>query len=507
MNRVDVTQVDCPQPLVLLGLPFHNVTFDETVAWVVDRVEKGKPACIATVNVDFIMQAWGSTRRHARGDPELQRILLEADLVVADGNPIVNVSRLFGPRLKERVTGSDLTPMLAEAMRDAGKRVFGLGAAPGVAARAMEVLRERYPGLQVAGAYSPPKADVVSMDHDTILAKLEESKPDLLLVAFGAPKQEKFINMHVRQWKVPAAIGIGGTLDFLAGAQTRAPRWVQRLGAEWLWRMSSNPKRLFMRYARNLVFLAAAVSRLAVLRLLPARKATPAIPAAAPEWGILPSLDAVRCPFDGAEDGAGQRVFVDAARPRAESQSLVVDLGGVPWLNSVQLGSLVTLTKICRQHHHGCFIVNASPRVKKLLGACHLTRYLACVGDARELVDALRAQQSASRTGVITTVDETADLVYRMPRELTAADADAIRDALMPAITSAGGSNIRSVVGDAGGLDFVDSTGVRVLLEAKCVSEEAGLTFRCFGFHGKALHVLDTMRLTDALTANASCQM
>ena len=110
-----------PVSVVLFGIPFHNVTFKEAVDWAVARMKAGTPGYIATANLDFLMQAWR--------DPELQRILIEADLVLADGMPIVWLSPAFGPRLKERVTGSDITPMLAEAARDNDLSVFNLGGA------------------------------------------------------------------------------------------------------------------------------------------------------------------------------------------------------------------------------------------------------------------------------------------------------------------------------------------------------------------------------------------
>ena len=123
----EITKVPDPTPLVLFGIPFHDVTFDEAVAWSVARMKAGRPSYIATANVDFIMQAWA--------DPELQRILLEADLVIADGAPIVWASGKFGPKLRERVTGSDITPMLAAACAKESLRIFLLGGGTGVAER------------------------------------------------------------------------------------------------------------------------------------------------------------------------------------------------------------------------------------------------------------------------------------------------------------------------------------------------------------------------------------
>ena len=187
-----------PVPLVIYGIPFHNVTFDEAVDWIVERVRSGRPANIATANLDFVTRAWN--------DPELQRILIDADLVLADGFPIVKLAPFFGPKLKGRVTGSDLTPMLAERAAQEGFRLYGMGSAAGVAEEAMRILKMRNPRLKVAGTYSPPYTPLFEMDHRNILKRLEAAHPDILFVALGSPKQEKFISMHVRGWSVPCLL-------------------------------------------------------------------------------------------------------------------------------------------------------------------------------------------------------------------------------------------------------------------------------------------------------------
>ncbi|MBT8045777.1 MAG: WecB/TagA/CpsF family glycosyltransferase, partial [Pontiella sp.] len=181
-----------PVPLVIYGVPFHNLSFDETVEWIVARVRSGRPANIATANLDFVTKAWD--------DPELQRILIDADLVLADGFPIVRISPFFGPRLKGRVAGSDLTPMLAARAAQEGLSIYGLGGAQGVAEKAMAILKKRHPDLKIAGALSPDYSPLLEMDHRGILQSLEQAKPDILFVALGAPKQDKFISMHVRGW-------------------------------------------------------------------------------------------------------------------------------------------------------------------------------------------------------------------------------------------------------------------------------------------------------------------
>jgi N-acetylglucosaminyldiphosphoundecaprenol N-acetyl-beta-D-mannosaminyltransferase len=326
-------------PFVLFGVPFHNVTFEEAIEWAVERVRSGEPGFIATANLDFLVLA--------QTDPELRTVLREADLVIADGFPPVKLAPFYGPPLKGRVTGSDITPMLAARAEKEGISIYGLGAAEGVAARAMEVLKKRHPDLKVAGAWSPPYAPLEQMDHAEILRRLGEAKPDILFTAFGAPKQDKFNRMHVKRWNVPVSIGIGGTLDFIAGVQRRAPVRMQKVHCEWLWRWASDPKRLTKRYVSNIVFMMRAVWLTARLRLgrnIPA----PVDPSEPPHWQEH-GVD--YCEFRGLEklpDGFGRKV--------------AVDLRDVDWLESNEIGALLELSKRAEK----VVLLHAGSKVRKL---------------------------------------------------------------------------------------------------------------------------------------------
>ncbi|MFA7256358.1 MAG: WecB/TagA/CpsF family glycosyltransferase [Kiritimatiellales bacterium] len=330
-----------PVPLVLFGVPFHNVTFEEAIQWTIDRVRSGKPGVIATANLDFLVLA--------QTDPELREVLYEADLVIADGFPPVKLAPFFGPPLKGRVTGSDITPMLAARAEKEGISIYGLGAAEGVAVKAMEVLKKRHPGLKVAGVWSPPYAPLDKMDHAEILLRLEEAKPDILFTAFGAPKQDKFNHMHVKTWKVPVSIGIGGTLDFIAGVQIRAPVWVQKLQCEWLWRWGTDPKRLTKRYVSNIVFLIRAVWLTLQLKL---GRNIPALidPSAPPHW---PEHGVVYHEFQTLDPSEAREASLLRGSDRREWQTLseylsgkvVIDLRNVEMLRSDEIGALLELSK------------------------------------------------------------------------------------------------------------------------------------------------------------------
>lgn len=199
---------------------------------------------VATANADFVI--------NAEADRELRHILRYADLVMPDGMPLVWASRKLGMALPERVTGADLVPALAALSAQKGYRIYMLGAKPEVARLAREKLLQAHPTLQIVGCVSPPVQPLDNMDNAPLLADIQAAQPDILLVAFGNPKQEKWIyrNREALQ-KVPICIGVGGTFDFIAGQTVRAPRWMQKSGLEWIFRLSQEPKRLWKRYTRD----------------------------------------------------------------------------------------------------------------------------------------------------------------------------------------------------------------------------------------------------------------
>jgi len=219
-----------------LGVPVDNVSMEEALGRIEEFIAEGSCHQIATANVDYLV--------HAKKDSEYQQILCMCDMVVADGMPLVWASRLFGAPLKERVTGSDLVPRLAALSAKKGYGIFLLGATPEVSRRAEERLTSQYPGVRIVGRFSPPMRPLEELDDEEILREIERAAPDILLVAFGSPKQEKWIHRNRARLRVPVCIGVGGTLDFVAGAVPRAPRWMQISGLEWAYRIWAEPRRL-----------------------------------------------------------------------------------------------------------------------------------------------------------------------------------------------------------------------------------------------------------------------
>lgn len=178
----------------------------------------------------------------------------DADLVLADGWPIVLASKLLGKPLPERVAGSDLVPALFDTTKGSGRplRVYLLGAAEGVADRAAMKIQDRWPNVQIVGTYSPPIGfEKSGAENVRILKKIAVAEPDVLVVGLGAPKQELWVHKHRKSIRANAALCVGATIDFLAGEKKRAPKWVQTIRCEWVYRMVSDPKRLVKRYAND----------------------------------------------------------------------------------------------------------------------------------------------------------------------------------------------------------------------------------------------------------------
>jgi N-acetylglucosaminyldiphosphoundecaprenol N-acetyl-beta-D-mannosaminyltransferase len=234
--------------VAVMGLPLANLTAGETVEKIESLILSGGSHQVATANLDFWL--------NSLNDVHLHRILAGCSLVLPDGMPLVWISRLLGTPLKERVSGVDLVPQLAELSARKGYGIYLLGGRDGVAERAANVLREMYPGVNIVGHHAPPLADLERMDHGDTLERIRAAKPDILMVAFGNPKQEKWIRMHSQSLGVPVSIGIGGSMDMLVGDVQRAPVWMRRSGLEWLGRCMQEPSRLFPRYARNFTGLA-----------------------------------------------------------------------------------------------------------------------------------------------------------------------------------------------------------------------------------------------------------
>ncbi len=233
----------------LFGLDIDNLSMGETVAAVERLIQAGRPALVVTPNAQHIVLL--------RTDKDFRAAYAGADLTVADGLPLVWLSRLVRCPLKERVAGADILPAFASIAARKGYRVAFLGAAPEVAAKAAEILEKKHPGLKVAAAISPP----IGFDRDpaacaAVLAAVREARPDVLFVGLGTPKGETWAWRNKAAAGAPVTICVGAAFDFITGIQKRAPLALQQIGLEWLFRLFHDPYRLWKRYTLgNLHFL------------------------------------------------------------------------------------------------------------------------------------------------------------------------------------------------------------------------------------------------------------
>jgi N-acetylglucosaminyldiphosphoundecaprenol N-acetyl-beta-D-mannosaminyltransferase len=227
-----------------------SVTFAEAIRSIGQHIRSDAPPAYAvTPNAQHIVML--------HSDARLKAIYDQADFVFADGMSLVMAARLLGHRLPERVTGVDLFQALCFESAKLGFRIFLLGGLPRAAEKAAQVLMERNPGIHITGTYCPP----LGFENDReetrrIIERVRASQSDLLFVGLGVPKQEYWIHEHYRDLDVRVSIGIGGAFDMVAGITPRAPKWLQNIGLEWLFRLSAEPRRLWRRYLiGNLQFL------------------------------------------------------------------------------------------------------------------------------------------------------------------------------------------------------------------------------------------------------------
>jgi len=216
----------------ILGVRVDDVTHEETLALVEQFIARQSLHQICTVNPEFVMRA--------QQDTAFREVINHAALCIPDGIGLLWAAKRLRHPLRERVAGSDTVMRIAERAAQTGWRLYLLGAAPGVAEKAASVLQTRYPGLNIVGTFpGSPSPD----EQDAIVERIRAARPDVLFVAFGAPAQDLWIAHNLPRLQVPVALGVGGSLDFVAGVAKRAPRWVQRIGLEWLDRLIREPWR------------------------------------------------------------------------------------------------------------------------------------------------------------------------------------------------------------------------------------------------------------------------
>jgi N-acetylglucosaminyldiphosphoundecaprenol N-acetyl-beta-D-mannosaminyltransferase len=237
--------INLKHPISVLGLPLDSLTADGAVEAIESLIHSGGTHQVATANLNF----WSNSLM----DRHLHRIIAGCSLVLPDGMPLVWVSKLLGCPLAERVTGVDMVPRLADLSARKGYGIFLLGGKGDVAERAKKLMEVKFPGVRIVGTFAPSEEEMARLDHSEILDRIHLAKPDILLVALGNPKQEKWIWMHRKRLGVPVAMGVGGSFEIMVGDVLRAPRWIQKFGLEWAMRLVQEPARLGPRYFRDIM--------------------------------------------------------------------------------------------------------------------------------------------------------------------------------------------------------------------------------------------------------------
>ena len=220
-NRLDV-----------LGVGIDKVTSQQALERIGEFIASGQPHQIVTANAEIIYQA--------SKNEKMRNIINNAQMVTADGSGVVWASRQLGEPLEQRVTGIDLVNSICEQSAKDKWKIYILGSAPGVAATAAVNIRDKFPGCNIVGTHH---GYFNAKEEKQILAELEQLKPDVLFVALGAPKQEYWIADHLADLGITVGMGIGGSMDVLSGNVKRAPKWMQKMSLEWLYRLLIQPTR------------------------------------------------------------------------------------------------------------------------------------------------------------------------------------------------------------------------------------------------------------------------
>ncbi len=219
------------QKIEVLGVAIDNLSFTEALSRIEQMIKSGKPHQIVTVNAEFLVIA--------QEDEKFKTILQNADLALADGIGAQIGAFLQGKKFKCRIPGSELTYRLAPLAQKRGWKVFFLGGEQGEEREAAEKLREKYPGIQIKTSPADPTPE----DTEKSIQQIRNFKPDVLLVAYGAPKQDFWIAENRDKLGVSVMMGVGGTFNYIAGRSKRPPEWIRNLGFEWLYRLLREPWR------------------------------------------------------------------------------------------------------------------------------------------------------------------------------------------------------------------------------------------------------------------------
>ena len=227
----------------ILGVGISAINMDIALETIEDWIARQEHHYICVTGVHGVIES--------QRDDELRHIHNASGLTTPDGMPLVWLSRLKGHQYVDRVYGPDLMLALCKRSITDGYRHFFYGGAEGVPEQLAANLRQRFPRLQVVGIYSPPFRPLTPEEDEQVIQMINQAAPDIIWVGLSTPKQERWMAAHIGRVKAPVLVGVGAAFDFLAGRKRQAPRWMQRSGLEWLFRLLTEPRRLWRRYLVN----------------------------------------------------------------------------------------------------------------------------------------------------------------------------------------------------------------------------------------------------------------
>lgn len=481
---------DLPPPVVMMGVPFDQVTTPQALALIEEMIASRRPHMLATANVDFLAQA--------QLDAPLREILLNTDLVVCDGTPLVWLSKWLGDPLPERVAGSDMVPLLLSLSAAKGYRVYFLGGREDVMQKGLGIIRERWPALTIAGAYSPPFSPLEKMDHADLVRRLREAAPDILFVSFGCPKQEKWIAMNMREANVPVSVGVGASIDFIAGVVKRAPVWMRKSGLEWIYRILQEPKRLAGRYWRDIHIVAPGMLRqLWQMRgrgFFQRRKNGSAAPKTA---GIAPApqpdtgrpVEMLSLP-ERLDALSARETELWTVAENSRHPWLIADASDTKFIDSTGTGKLVRFARGCRERGGQCILAGCGSLVLQTLALMRLSDFFlfaASVDEALALVPESAAPPA--------------------PASLTLVWGDTVTAANLPGLEAEAFEILENLTSgadltvDLDGLRFIDSAGVGLMLRLQRRARQRHVTLTFVKASDAVRRVLSLLRVESYLLA------
>ncbi len=493
--------------IIVLGIPVDNLTMDETIDRIFAMVDTyqidRQPRQIATVNVDFMVNtlSWFSSGpRH----PELLEILRKADLVTVDGMPIVWASKLLGAPLKERVTGADLVPRLAEEAAHRSKSIFFLGGQGDVGERAAALLKKNHPNLTVSGTASPfvytdgKAMGSADTDDTSTIEQINGSGADILLIGFGNPKQEVWFERNRHRLKIPVSIGIGGTYEFITGSVARAPVWMQKSGLEWIFRITQDPGRLWKRYVIGFfkfgLMILPAVLDHHYKRILYKKTVKPEIALKNEKSSLqrLPSemVKVITIPgiFDTAVVEEQKERIVDNT---SNSQNVVLDLSGVNFIDSSGIGLIVTLKRKLDENNKKLFLIGISKKIQRTLEINRIfDLFKDLVYDDINSIKNVIENIYALPPFFYIAIEKTTHVLVKLFGTLDAAQMTELE--INAIFNQIGNSNC---IFDLSGLSFVDSSGIMLFLKTHKQVAKHNKTFVVFGLKKTVLQMFRITKL------------